>query len=71
VIGSFTVGDTTITVSTDYSHIDGRVYKLTDAKTQEQVAVTSYRGMDLAAGVQYSKAELQRGLESVRRKTRR
>jgi hypothetical protein len=71
MIGSFALDGKTINIETDYNHIDGIVYRFVRADTGKEVAATSYRGMDLAAGVQYSKVELQRGLETVRRKARR
>jgi hypothetical protein len=70
-IGSFTLDGTTINVSTDYNSIDGLVYRFVQADTEQEVAATSYRGIDLADGVKYSKVELQRGLETVRRRARR
>jgi hypothetical protein len=71
MIGSFALNGKTINIKADYNNVDGRFYRFIQADTQKEVAVTSYRGIDLAEGVQYTKAELQRGLESVRRKTRR
>lgn len=70
-LGSFTIDGRTINVSTDYNNVDGLVYRFVQADTERQIAVTTYRGMDLADGVRYSKVELQRGLESVRRGARR
>jgi len=71
VIGSFTVGDKTINVSTDYSHVDGRVYLLTDAKSQEQVACTTYRGLNVVDEFGLSKRDLQDGLRAVLRQAAR
>lgn len=71
MIGSFALNGKTINIKADYNNVDGRFYRFIQADTQKEVAVTSYRGIDLAEGVPYSKAELQWGLETVRRKTRR
>lgn len=67
-IGSFTLDGKTISVESDYNHIDGVFYRFVQADTQQEIAVTSYRGIDLAQGVQCSKAKLQDGLRAVRRK---
>jgi len=67
MIGSFTIGGATINVDSDYSHIDGVFYKLIEAGSQHQVAVTTYRGLNVADG-RFSKAELQDGLRTVLRR---
>jgi hypothetical protein len=71
VIGSFTVDGKTINVSTDYSHVDGRVYRLTDASSDRQVAFTTYRGLNVADETRFSKRDLQDGLRAVLRQASR
>lgn len=70
-IGSFTVGGKQIKVEPDYSHIDGRIYRLIRVDTQKQVAVTTYKGLDVADGVSFTKKALQEGLRSVLRQSSR
>jgi hypothetical protein len=70
-LGSFTLDGTTINVDTGYNHVDGVVYHFTQAKNEKPVAVTTYRGIKLAVGAKFDKADLQRGLDSVRRPLRR
>lgn len=65
-LGSFTLDDTTIDITADYSHIDGRVYKLVEARSKRQVAVTTYRGLDVADS-RFSKGDLEDGLRKVLR----
>lgn len=71
MIGSFTLDGRTINVCADYSHIDGRVYKLVDASSQRQLAVTTYRGLDVADEAWSHKAALQDGLRAVLRRASR
>jgi len=71
MIGSFTLSGKTINIENDYNHIDGMVYRFIQADTGQEVAATSYRGIDLADGVKYTEVELQRGLETVCRQARR
>lgn len=70
-IGSFTVDDKQIKVESDYSHVDGRIYRLIRADTQAQVAVTTYRGLAVADGVGFSTQALQDGLRNVLRQSSR
>jgi hypothetical protein len=70
-LGSFTLNGTTINVNTDYDQITGLIYRFVRADNEHQVAFTTYKGMELAAGVTFDKADLQRGLDSVRRPLRR
>lgn len=71
-IGSFTVDGKRIEVETDYSHVDGVVHKfiLVDGESREQIAVTTYRGIEVADD-RFTKADLQRGLNVVRRQATR
>lgn len=71
MIGSFQLEGKTINIETDYNAIDGRIYRFVQSDTKKELAVTSYRGIELPDGSPYTKVELQRGLESVRRKARR
>jgi hypothetical protein len=67
-IGSFTVDGKTISVESDYNHIDGVTYQLVQADSKEVVAVTTYRGLDVAEGVTFSEKDLNAGLRSIVRK---
>jgi hypothetical protein len=69
-LGSFDVNGTHIKVATDYADPDGLVYTLTDASSQVQLAVTTYRGLDVAEGAPFSKDDLQAGLSTVLKRAR-
>lgn len=70
-LGSFTLDGTTINVDTDFDQITGLIYRFVRADSGHQIAVTTYKGMELAAGAKFDKADLQRGLDSVRKPIRR
>lgn len=70
-LGSFELDGVAIDVKTSYDNISGRVYQFVRADNQQQVAVTTYRGIDVDDGVGFSAADLQRGLASVRKTARR
>ena len=69
-LGSFTVDNKQINVSTDYNQVDGMVYRFILAATKQQIAVTNYRGIDVTDD-RFSKEDLQRGLNVVRRQAAR
>jgi hypothetical protein len=46
-LGSFTVDGKQIEVERGWSHFDGIVYRLIDAKTRKEIAVSRHRGLDL------------------------
>jgi len=70
-LGSFKLGGKTINVEPDYTQIDGRIYRLIQADTGQQVAVTTYRGLNVADYAPFKKAALQDGLRSVLRQSAR
>jgi len=47
-LGSFTHNGTRIDVERGWSNFDGIVYRLIDAKTGQEIAVSSHRGLELA-----------------------
>ena len=71
-IGSFTVNGKRIEVETSYDNISGLVYQffVGAGKSRKQVAVTTYRGIDVADD-RFTKADLQRGLNVIRRQATR
>lgn len=70
-LGSFTLDGTTINVDTGFDQVIGLIYRFVRADNGHQVAVTTHKGMDITAGVEFGKADLQRGLDSVRKPLRR
>jgi len=71
-LGSFTLDSTTINVETDYDNISGLVYQFMagTGKKRKRIAVTNYRGIDVTDD-RFSKEDLQRGLNVVRRQAAR
>jgi len=71
-LGSFTLDSTTINVETDYDNISGLVYQFMagTGENRKQIAVTNYRGIDVTDD-RFSKEDLQRGLNVVRRQAAR
>jgi len=62
-IGSFTLGGRKINVERGWSHFDGIVYRLIDATTRTEIAVSRHRGLDLAEDVDQD--ALAAGLRTV------
>ena len=69
--GSFAVEGQRIDVELDWSDIDGLVYRLIRADTRQQVAVTTYRGLEFTKGTPFPEASLQAGLDEVKRRSTR
>lgn len=70
-LGSFTLGGKRIDVESDWSDIDGRVYRFIQADPRQQVAVTTRKGLSVAEGAPFGKTDLQDGLLSVLRRPSR
>lgn len=70
-LGSFTLDGKRIDVEPDYSQIDGRVYRLIQADSRQQVAVTTYRGFEVTDGVPFGKDDLHAGLRGVLQRSTR
>lgn len=62
-LGSFTVDGKKIDVERGWTHFDGIVYRLIDAKTRKEIAVSCHRGLDLAEDA--DKDALAAGLRMV------
>lgn len=62
-LGTFTHNGARIDVERGWSYIDGIVYRLIDAKTHKEIAVSSHRGLDLDEGP--DQAALAAGLRTV------
>lgn len=71
-LGSFSIDNKAINVEhNDYNHIDGVTYKFLEAASGKELAVTTYRGVNVAEGVSFTEAALQDGLRKVLRQSAR
>lgn len=66
-VGSFPHAGKQIDVERGWSAFDGVIYRLVDAKTREEIAVSRHRGLDLAEDGQDKElaAGLRAGLRTV------